>query len=458
MRYNYFIKSYNVLILVISIFCLTACKKYLDLKPNKSQVVPSTLADLQALLDRHDQINEFGPQLLDMVADDYYLTTSAWQSLPDEYDRLNYIWDKDASYLSNWNQTYQHPVYYANVVLDQLAQIDFDESERTNYNNIKGAALYIRAFAFWELAQLYCTGYSSDAANDMGIVLRLSSNIEEKSTRSTVQKTYDQIISDLKAAAELLPESTAFPTRPNKTAAYGALARTYLSMRDYTNASYYADLCLQKYNSLIDFNTLVPVGNPPIAQFNKETIYYNHPGYTPALNNSRAKIDSVLYKLYNTNDLRKTVFFKSNSDGTFGFQGSYASRQGEYMPFDGIATDEMYLIRSECFARAGNKDAALADLNLLIGKRWKNNGSFVPFTAVSASDALNIILMERRKELCFRGVRWSDLRRFNLDGANINLSRMLNGTSYLLPANDTRWTLLIPKEIITITHLPQNVR
>src|SRR5690349_21050116 len=242
MQCKYIVKSYGIMIFIVSIFNLTGCKKYLDLKPNKSQVVPSTLADLQALLDRHDQINEFGPQLLDMVADDYYVTTSTWQALPDEYDRLNYIWDKDASYLSNWNQPYQHPIYYANVVLDQLAQMSIQDGERSNYESVKGTALFVRAFAFWELAQLYCPAYSSDAASNLGIVLRLSSAIEEKSTRSTVQKTYDQIISDLKDAVELLPESTIVPTRPNKAAAYGALARTYLSMRDYVNAGYYANL------------------------------------------------------------------------------------------------------------------------------------------------------------------------------------------------------------------------
>lgn len=458
MRCKYILKSSCILILIAVMSFSVSCKKYLDLKPNKSQVVPSTLTDLQALLDRHDQINEYGPQLIDMVADDYYLTTSTWQALPEEYDRLNYIWDKDAYYLSNWNQTYQRPVYYANVVLDQLAEINIQDSEKQNFDNIKGSALFVRAFAFWELAQLYCTAYSSDAATDLGIVLRLSSAIEEKSTRSTVQKTYDQIVNDLKIAVDLLPESQIVPTRPTKAAAWGALARTYLSMRDYVNAGYYADLYLGKYNELIDFNTLVPVGNPPIAQFNKETIYYNHPGYTPALNNSRAKIDSGLYKMYNTDDLRKMVYFKSNGDGTYGFQGSYASRQGVYMPFDGIATDEMYLIRSECFARNGNKDAALADLNLLMQKRWKNDGSFVPYMASSAAEALSIILVERRKELCFRGLRWSDLRRFNLDGANITLKRDVNGTIYSLPSKDPRWTLLIPKEVISITQLQQNIR
>lgn len=96
-------------------------------------------------------------------------------------------------------------------------------------------------------------------------------------------------------------------------------------------------------------------------------------------------------------------------------------------------------------------------LNNLLAKRWKT-GTFVPITASSQTDALNIISRERRKELLIRGVRWSDLKRYNRDGANITLTRTVNGQTYTLPPNDLRYAIAIPEDIITLTGMPQNPR
>jgi len=92
-------------------------------------------------------------------------------------------------------------------------------------------------------------------------------------------------------------------------------------------------------------------------------------------------------------------------------------------------------------------------------KRWNNNGSWAPFTAADATDALNKILVERRKELLFRGLRWSDIRRLNVEGANITLTRNIRGTLYTLPPNDIRSVMLISLgEILHSPDVQQNPR
>jgi hypothetical protein len=99
----------------------------------------------------------------------------------------------------------------------------------------------------------------------------------------------------------------------------------------------------------------------------------------------------------------------------------------------------------------------MTDLNTLLRKRWKS-GTFADRTASSDADALNLILIERRKELVFRGLRWSDLRRLNLDGANITLTRKISGINYTLSPNDSRWVFLIPAQEINQSGIPQNPR
>jgi tetratricopeptide (TPR) repeat protein len=393
------------------------------------------------------------------VADNFYITSAAWNASRIVEDRSNYIWDKDAKVdQTKWNYAYES-VYYSNLVLDYLPKIEATPAEKNTYNSIKGTALFYRSFNFYQLAQLFCKPYTTTANTDLGVVLRLSSPVEAPSTRATLQQTYDQVIADLKAASELLPVKTQVANRPNKAAAYGLLARVYLSMRDYSNANIYADEALALNSKLLDYNTLTPSGQPTLPAFssNPEVLYLSYEAYAPTdlLGVANCNVDSTLYQSYQPNDLRKKVFFRSNGNATY-WWGSYFSYFQDVV-FDGIATDEIYLIRAECRARAGNKDAAMDDLNTLLLNRWVSL-TYTNLTAATPDDALKQVLTERRKELLFRGLRWSDLRRFNQEGANITLKRIINNTTYTLPPNDARWVLSIPDVEVNRSGIPQNPR
>jgi hypothetical protein len=98
------------------------------------------------------------------------------------------------------------------------------------------------------------------------------------------------------------------------------------------------------------------------------------------------------------------------------------------------------------------------NLNALLVKRWKT-GTFIPLTASNTDDALNKILLERRKELCFRGIRWSDLKRLNKDlKYSKTLVRVLNGQTYTLLPNDPKYVLPIPDNEIRVSGIEQNLR
>ena len=129
---------------------------------------------------------------------------------------------------------------------------------------------------------------------------------------------------------------------------------------------------------------------------------------------------------------------------------------GTNFAFTGLATDEMYLVRAESRAWAGDMNGALKDLNYLLLRRYKT-GTFIPYTA-STPNLRDTILNERRKELPFRGVRWTDIRRLNLEDEGITPIRILNGEKYTLPVNRPKYALPIPPDAMNMGHYVQNNR
>jgi len=451
-------KTIIQLILTGLLMIFSSCKKnWLDVKPDKKLVIPHTLPDLQALLDNTIFVFNSGqPTLGEIGSDDYYINKADWLSLYTNFERNGYIWAKDVyngEPVSDWMLPYQR-VFYEDYVLEAVENIHPDSTNLSSWNNVKGNALFGRGFDFYSLADLFAKCFDSTTSNsDPGIPLKLHSDINDKSARATVQQTYDQIIADLKASLLLLPGIPAYKTRPSKLAAYAMLARTYLNMENYKLALLYADSCISIQPTLIDYNSLDQSLPFPFPMFNNEVIYHAAFSYFDIISNYISIVDSTIYRSYSDNDLRKYLFFDTTGQ-YIRFKGGYDG----YTGFKGIASDEIYLLSAECNARLGNINAAMERLNTLLETRWKT-GTFTPFTASTTDEVLRFIFNERRKELIFRGLRWTDLRRLNKDPRfAITLTRNLDGDIYTLPPNDNRYVWPIPDREIQLSGITNNPR
>lgn len=448
--------------LLLAALCFTGCKKYLEAKSDQSLGTITNITDLQSLLDNYNLVN-FSTVSADMVSsDDYYLNYSDFQALDFEQQRNMYSWQPTNLFYpytnlpNDWNSVYNN-VYIANNVLGNIDNVSETSSNAAVLDNIKGQALFLRAYNFYKAVTIWSLAYDRrSSVTDAGIPLRLNVNFNEQSTRANVEQSYLQIINDLKLAVPLLSKTPFHVYRGSKAAAFALLSRTYLAMRIYDQAKLYADSCLRINDKLIDFNKLNTSASFPLPKFNDEILYDTNVGGSGAtpISRTKARIDSLLISFYSSNDLRLTAFFSTAADGTKLFKGSY---EGSSTRFNGIATDEIYLTRAECLARNNETTAAMADLNRLLISRYKT-GSFVPLTANSNTDAINKILLERRKELVMRGTRWTDIKRLNKEGANILLKRVLNGVTYTLPPNNLRFALPIPDDVIGLSGMQQNPR
>lgn len=452
-------KRQYYLILLIAITFLS-CKKFLDEKPDGRLTVPKTLADLQALLDFSLTMNlNQSPSFGDASCDDYFLSFDTYNMLPVEHQGI-YVWGRgEYRYQNDWSKGYL-PIYNANYSLEQLEKITMTAANSEQWKNVKGSAHFFRGYNYLNLLWVYAKAYDETTAdNDLGIVLRNGSDFNVPSTRASIRRCYEQVIADGKEAMKLLPDNPVHVMRPSKAAAYGLLARCYLSMRNYDSAYRYADLCLNIKSTLMDYNGDGDINgsitaNTPFKKFNKETIFYTEMnGNSFIIFPSSTNVDTNLYSQYHTDDLRKVAFYKAVS-GYQQFKGSYSGNSNQY--YTGIATDEMYLTRAETHARSGRITEAMNDLNFLMQKRWRNS---VPYPFISATDqvdAINKILAERRKELYMRGHRWMDIKRLNKEGRNIILQRKIGQQNYTLQPNANYYALPLPTDIIEQTGIPQN--
>jgi len=450
-----------VICLLLSI--VTGCSKdFRKENPRTDLVIPSTYKEMRALLD-NDIFMNVTPVMGEISADNYYLTDSYWQTLLHNHERHCYIWKPDIyegqPNVDDWSLSYTQ-VLHANVVLEALETLEKKGSLDTEGKNLKGMALFFRAHAFYNLAQLFAPPYNSQTAqNELGIPLRTSSDISKKFPRATVEATYNHILDDLTAAENLVPTNVEYnyKNRPSQPATFGLKARVYLSMHNYPKALEYSDKALQLYDSLVNFNDLDTVILNPILRENREVIFQSRlveSDILSAILFPEVIIDSNLYASYKEADLRRSIFYFKGFSGNINLKASFS---GSFFPFSGIAAGELFLIKAECMARAGNYEEALNVLNGFLITRFVT-GQFVPYTASSAEEALNIILEERRKELAFRGIRWTDLRRLNQEGHNIVLKRNLISATFTLTPNSKLYVLPIPPDVLAQSGIPDNLR
>jgi hypothetical protein len=432
-----------------------SCKKYLDEKSDKTLVVPATLSDLQGMLDNDYTMNIKTSSIGQNSDDDFFMTPDKFNAVGD-LDRYVYTWrPKEYNHPNDWAYGY-NVVFNSNYCLDQLVKLELTAQNKTQWNNVNGSAHFFRAYSFLNLVWDFAKAYDKQTAGtDLGIALRLNADFNVPSVRATVKACYDQIIADLQQANADLPNNPYHPLRPSKAAACAALARTYLSMRVYDSAYKYSELALKIKKDMLDYNSSAvdPSSSVPFQSYNKEIIFYTQQsGVFQPVFSYASYTDTTLYKSYEDNDLRKTVFFFPQG-GYHSFKGQYSANP--YAFFSGITVPEMMLTKAECGARLGQWQAAMDDLNKLLPYRYVT-GTFIPLSANTQAQAIAIVLQERRKELTMRGSRWIDIKRLNKEGANILLKRVVGTETFLLPPGDNRYALPLPKDIVDLTGMQQN--
>lgn len=436
---------------------LSSCESsFLEAGSDKSKVIPQSLQDFQALLDKPTVMNgNSGHNIGLLASDEYTISDANWALQSSAFEKAVYLWqDYGREDVLDWNYPYKR-ILYCNTVIEGLQKLGTAEKQKLEWQYTNGSAHFFRALTFFELAQTFCKTYdASTLSTDLGLPLKTESAVEVIPQRSSLADTYNFILQDALLALEQLPEVQVNKERPIKLAAQALLSRIYLYMGDYPKAGEYAERVLEVLPDLLDYNSLDLTTSytfPYRGIGNVEVIFmYVASGPSEVSFNASEKFLSY----YGKDDLRRQAFFLDMPDNRKLFKGSYNSYDGR---FTGFSTSELYLNAAESAIRTGNKEKAIEYVNTLGKYRIKDYIDLRPQDFPDNKAVLEYVLKERRKELYGRGLHWGDLKRLNHEGVfRDTLKRTLNGQEFVLLPNSPKYVWPLPASVVELSGLEQN--
>jgi len=355
-----------------------------------------------------------------------------------------------------------------------IANLDKAVGPAAERNALKGEALALRAFGYFNLVQLYGKRYDATAKpnSQLGVPLVLEPTTEGK-PRSTVEEVYSQINKDLTDAAALLTTSRLNKSHINLSVVKGLQARVALVQQDWTNAAKFAAEARAGYVPMT--STMYTDGFQDIANsewmwgfdhLEDQTEYFGgYHSYISCNYNSTVirtypkVINNLLYAQIPTTDIRSKMWVETptvtNSvvppggirpkflNQKFKLPGVPSTSAMGDVPY--MRAGEMYLIEAEAKARLNDASGASQILFDLVKTR---DASYVKSTKTGVS-LINEVLLQRRIELWGEGHRFLDLKRtnaaLNRNGTNAIASVAL---LYDVAPGDVRWEFLIPRREI----------
>ena len=351
-----------------------------------------------------------------------------------------------------WRIHYQW-ILNANKILEGLETVPVATGEEQLYNQVKGEALCVRAFAHFDLVQLYAGRYKQGGGNSqLGIPYRETSEVSEMA-RHTVEEVYSKINADLNEATSLLAGIKANDVNHyTEKVAWGLKARVALAMHDYANAANYAEKAIQLaeadghelmegdqlYCGFADIATDTKEGMYVALTPDDQTVYfYSFYAYmswnfsSTAIRQGVKAINADTYDTMSETDLRRawwdptgkmdvpTSAFKKTEYQNRKFTARAVSNAVGNVAFMRLA--EMYLIAAEAYARAG-QEAQAQD----IFSKFQVTRDPEYVAQGNTGDALiEEIMNSRRVELWGEGFRFTDLKRLHLPikrGRNFDIS------------------------------------
>jgi len=427
--YKYPIAIYALLLGLFS----TSCEGYLDESP--TDAIPSEKAITDAGTARAAIIGTYNavqgyyassyPTLGTITADNVIFNGTLSQYL--QLDQ-NAIPTDNVITVDAYKRIYE-AINSANSVIASVGNVTDPLLTEAEKNKILGEAYFIRALSYFDLAR----GWG-------GVQLQLKPTTDLSALkgikRSSVNETYDQVLSDLELAESLLPEDTSTRNRAQKSTALALRARLHLYREQWDDAEKYATLVLgnSKYSLVKPFKTFFTspfLSSESVFELsfttNDKNSFWNL--WYPSTVGGQFTLkpsDPLIAKLNDTNigGTRKAIIAGTGST-VYGVLYNTISSSTD--PSYVIRIAELYLIRAEARAKKSNPDlqGALNDLNAV-----RSRADIPVFESRNKPEIIQAIENENSVEFAFESHRWFDLVRTKRAGEVLGLT---NTNYWLFP-------------------------
>jgi hypothetical protein len=406
------------ILLGVSIVTFTSCS-FTDLEPTDkigdTEIFSSVSTLQQALIGTYSKMSlRTTVSVSAVLSDDVYKGGQNGGAGDDSYQ-----WTYSASTGDHNNlwSSYYSIINMANRVITGADGVTpANDSESKTKDNCVGSALFIRALTHFDLLRYFS---DFENTNEYGVPYSTGRVVLETMGRNTVGECFADIEADLTKAIPLL--SQVLPDDPgyaSQTSAKALLARVYLYQHNNDKAFLYASEVLQN-NPIASIKEYANIWSDEsntevlfaLKRLSGEetigTIFYS------ADNSSSFEPSTELINCFDANDIRLNLFVGDGVDR----DGVAVKRVIKYKGTEenvGLAnqkilrSSEMLLIMAEAKAYT-NIEESNKYLNQLRSERiigWSNH------TYSTQEELLEQILIERRRELCYEGHRFFDMRRF----------------------------------------------
>ncbi len=452
---------WNTILTISVLVSATACKKFVAIDAPRNEVITeivfqSDAAAIATVLGLYSRMNVTSLSLTNGGLSVYTGLSS------DEIYNIGASTTYDP-YLTNgllsttvtirnrfWEAAYER-IFHANSIIEGLSTSS-NVSEKVK-KQLLGETLLVRATHYFYLVNLF---------GDVPLVLSSDYRVTATLPRSAASNIYDQIITDLIEAQELMATEylstnnsiTNVRIRPNKYAAIALLSRIYLYQKKWEKAEATASLLIGNEDQ---YALTTNLANVFLPTNNKEVIWQVIPVaanantaegnlFIPASGTTRPNFAFTpsLLNAFEAEDRRKSnwtsVATVSGIPYTYPFKYKVRTGGSPYTEYNIILRlAEQYLIRAEARAQQNNltgPESAETDINTI-----RSRAGLPYISATTLEDVLLAIERERQVELfCEWGHRWLDLKR---TGRVDEILSVVKGTDwqttdqlYPIPFND----------------------
>ncbi|MBJ2124242.1 RagB/SusD family nutrient uptake outer membrane protein [Flavobacterium sp. IB48] len=477
-------KNLKIALSLLILICITSCDDFLSEKPDNRTEIDTPEKIKELLVEAYPQMSYF--EIAETMSDNVFDTGLPTTLIRNEQ---NYNWeinteatdiDTQAYY---WDACYK-AIAHANKALEAIEQLGSPAS----LNPQRGEALMARAYSHFMLVSLWAKRYNpATAESDLGIpyVTKPETELITKYKRNTVAEVFDFLEKDIEEGLKLVTNDYKEPRFHFTVAASKAFAsRFYLVKGNWDKVISLSDDLGNKPAGLRDFSTYEPLG--------VEDQMLRYGASDVETNLLIVSANTIVGRLYSTNrfnlsGLRRPEIFGTSTNlfGKAYYYNFYSSNGSitlflpkfyEYFKYSNVtagigdpyvaevllSNDEFFLNRMEAHVMKGQIDLANDELEYFLATRTPTYNpatdkltearvvamfpvvpdEYTPFYSMTPvqTSYIKAIAETRRRDFIHEGLRWFDIKRFNI----VVKHETSNKPANILVKDDNRRALQIP--------------